>query len=84
LRRTAFTILELLVVISLIATLTAIILPAVQSARGVARRTYCNNNIAQLSKAMIAYQTQHGAFPSGGWGGAWLGVAERSRGNSQP
>ncbi len=83
-RRTAFTILELLVVISLIATLTAIILPAVQSARGAARRTYCNNNIAQLSKAMIAYQTQHGAFPSGGWGGAWLGVAERTGGNSQP
>ena len=83
-RDSAFTILELLVVISLIATLTAIILPAVQSARGAARRTACNNNIAQLSKAMIAYETQRGAFPSGGWGGAWLGVAERTGGNAQP
>lgn len=84
LKRLGFTIVELLVVISIIGTLMALILPAVQSARAAARRTACGNSVAQLAKAMISYESQHGAFPSGGWGGAWLGVAERTGGGAQP
>jgi len=54
--RDGFTIVELLVVISIIAMLVGLLLPAVNSARESSRRTQCTNNLYQLSMAMI----QHG------------------------
>jgi len=83
-RRTAFTLLELLVVVAIIGTLSALLLPAVQSARESSRRTHCNNNIAQVAKAMLMHESQHRTLPSGGWGSAWLGVAGRQGGPAQP
>jgi hypothetical protein len=73
-----------LIAISLVTAMTAILLPAIQSARESARMTGCRSNIAQLSKGMIEHETFHGYFPSGGWSPAWLGVAERSGDASQP
>ena len=55
-RRTyAFTLVELLVVIAIIATLVSILLPAVNSARGAARRTQCINREKQLMTAVHCY-----------------------------
>lgn len=48
-----FTLVELLVVISIIGTLVALLLPAVQSARESARNNTCKNNIKQVSLALI-------------------------------
>ena len=63
-----FTLIELLVVIAIIGIVAGLSIPAVQSARESSRRTYCSNQIRQLAKGMIQYESQHRHFPSGGWG----------------
>lgn len=78
------TIVELLVVISLIGMLMALLLPAVQSARETARRSQCRNNLKQLSLAVESFTSVAGHYPPNGWGFLWLGEPDRGIGKDQP
>lgn len=81
----AFTLVEMLVVISIIAMLMAILLPALSSARAGACGTVCRSNLRQLVLANIGYSDEHDGFcvpaASDMWNGSggycrWHGVRD--------
>jgi prepilin-type N-terminal cleavage/methylation domain-containing protein/prepilin-type processing-associated H-X9-DG protein len=85
-RNLGFTLVELLVVITIIGMLMGMLVPAVQAVRENARRSLCLNNVAQLSKAALGYAGNLNVYPGYrnvvrdtevGWGAMLLPNLER-------
>lgn len=91
-QKKGFTLVELLVVIAVVALLTAILMPALASARSGARALVCRSNVRQLLLANIGYADENDGFyvaaASDMWDGAglhrWHGVRDSLSGPFDP
>ena len=79
-----FTLVELLVVITIIGILIALLLPAVQAAREAARRAQCSNNLKQIGVAANLSVEKFGYFPTGGCYWFSVGNPDLGSGPMQP
>lgn len=70
-RQSAFTLIEILVVLAIITLLAALLFPAFNAVRRAGRTTTCQNNLRQIGIAMQLYQTDYHFYPTFGRSSEW-------------
>jgi prepilin-type N-terminal cleavage/methylation domain-containing protein len=67
--RKAFTLVELLVVVAILALLIALLTPTLNKARYQTKLVLCKNQMSQMSFGILTYTNDYrGKFPDGAWG----------------
>ena len=66
-KQDGFTLVEMMVTMSIIAFLIAILLPVFQRVRESARDTTCKSNLRQIGQGLTQYSTRMGSYCSGAW-----------------
>ena len=79
----AFTLVELLVVITIIGILMGLLLPTLSAVRETARRTQCANNLHQIGLGIQMMTDRFGHYPHAGWGPSCLGQPDLGFGLKQ-
>ena len=77
-KASAFTLLELLVVIVIIGLLIALLLPAIQGSREAARGVHCQNNLRQVAAGLLLHHDAQSTFPPAA--GTSLGPVSQNEG----
>ncbi len=67
-KTSAFSLVELMVVVAILGLLVALLLPAVQAARESSRGMSCRNNLKQIGLAFVNYESVHRELPKGAEG----------------
>lgn len=62
--RHAFTLIELLIVIAIIAVLASLLMPAASNALNAAKKTTAKNQAVQIATAITAYEAEYGCLPA--------------------
>lgn len=83
-RSRGFTLVEMLVVIAIIGSLVALLMPGINMAREAGRRNACKNNLKQIGIAAQSHVEAYKFFPSSGWGRTWVGDPDMGYGRKQP
>ena len=60
-----FTLIEILVVVSIIASISSVVLVGIKAAQANGRDSARNSNSLQVRNALALYETEHGGVPSG-------------------